>query len=349
MGDPQSRALSEGSRSPPCCTRSCATRRCPARASTRRRSGAASSRSSPTSCPRNRELLARRDELQRQLDEWHTAHPGPVADQAAYLQLLRDLGYLVEEPADFAIETEGVDDEVAVQAGPQLVVPCSTRGSRPTRPTRAGARSTTRSTAPTPSPRTTAQERGSSYNPKRGAAVIATARAFLDEHFPLESGHPRRRDRLLHRGRRAGGRARRRPSQRAGRPGAVRRPPRRPGRPRGRAAGPPRAARRDPGRPRRLDRQGRRGRGEGPAARGRGLHDHGPRGLRRRRRRRRQGRGLPQLAPAQPGHADRRGRQGRPVRHVHPRARARTGSTTDRAARSCCRGARCCSCARSAT
>ena len=73
--------------------------------------------------PRNRELLARRDELQQQLDEWHEKNPGPVGDQAAYVQLLRDLGYLVDEPADFAIETSDVDEEVAVQAGPQLVVP----------------------------------------------------------------------------------------------------------------------------------------------------------------------------------------------------------------------------------
>ena len=73
--------------------------------------------------PRNRELLARRAELQAQLDEWHTTHPGPVRDQAAYVQLLRDLGYLLDEPADFSIETTDVDDEVAVQAGPQLVVP----------------------------------------------------------------------------------------------------------------------------------------------------------------------------------------------------------------------------------
>ena len=73
--------------------------------------------------PRNRELLARRDELQQHLDEWHEKNPGPVGDQAAYVQLLRDLGYLVDEPDDFSIETENVDDEVAVQAGPQLVVP----------------------------------------------------------------------------------------------------------------------------------------------------------------------------------------------------------------------------------
>ena len=73
--------------------------------------------------PRNRALLARRDELQQQLDEWHEKNPGPVEDQAAYEQLLRDLGYLVDEPGDFTIETSGVDEEVATQAGPQLVVP----------------------------------------------------------------------------------------------------------------------------------------------------------------------------------------------------------------------------------
>ena len=73
--------------------------------------------------PRNRELLTRRDELQHQLDEWHEKFPGPVRDQAAYVQMLRDLGYLVDEPADFTIETSDVDEEVAVQAGPQLVVP----------------------------------------------------------------------------------------------------------------------------------------------------------------------------------------------------------------------------------
>ena len=76
-----------------------------------------------TFVPRNRALLARRDELQAQLDAWHTAHPGPVTDQAAYVAMLREIGYLVEEPDDFEIEPGEVDAEVAVQAGPQLVVP----------------------------------------------------------------------------------------------------------------------------------------------------------------------------------------------------------------------------------
>ncbi|MDX6373594.1 MAG: malate synthase [Nocardioidaceae bacterium] len=138
--------------------------------------------------PRNRELLARRDELQKQLDEWHTAHPGPIRDQGAYVQLLRDLGYLVDEPADFTIETSNVDEEVAVQAGPQLVVPVlNARFAANAANARWG--SLYDALYGTDAlPEDDGQERGSSYNPKRGAAVIAKARAFLDEHFPLTDG-----------------------------------------------------------------------------------------------------------------------------------------------------------------
>jgi malate synthase len=142
--------------------------------------------------PRNRELLARRDELQKQLDEWHTANPGPVRDQRAYLQLLRDLGYLVEEPDDVEIETENVDDAVAVQAGPQLVVPVlNARFAANAANARWG--SLYDALYGTDAlPEDDGQERvgpnGESYNPKRGATVIKTARAFLDDHFPLENG-----------------------------------------------------------------------------------------------------------------------------------------------------------------
>ena len=138
--------------------------------------------------PRNRELLARRDELQQQLDEWHEKNPGPVGDQAAYVHLLRDLGYLVDEPVDFTIETSDVDEEVAVQAGPQLVVPVlNARFAANAANARWG--SLYDALYGTDAlPEDDGQERGSSYNPKRGAAVIARARAFLDEHFPLEHG-----------------------------------------------------------------------------------------------------------------------------------------------------------------
>src|SRR5699024_5243274 len=73
--------------------------------------------------PRNRELLAQRQRLQDQIDTWHRDNPGPVKDQEAYQKFLRDIGYLVEQPAKVQIDTQGVDVEFAQQAGPQLVVP----------------------------------------------------------------------------------------------------------------------------------------------------------------------------------------------------------------------------------
>lgn len=138
--------------------------------------------------PRNRELLARRDALQTALDEWHTAHPGPVVDQAAYLAVLRELGYLVDEPEDFSITTADVDDEVAVQAGPQLVVPVlNARFAANAANARWGslydALYGTDAIA-----ESDGREKGSSYNPTRGAEVVRRAKAFLDEHVPLASG-----------------------------------------------------------------------------------------------------------------------------------------------------------------
>ena len=102
--------------------------------------------------------------------------------------MLRDIGYLVEEPADFTIETSDVDEEVAVQAGPQLVVPVlNARFAANAANARWG--SLYDALYGTDAlPEDGGQERGPSYNPKRGAAVIEKARAFLDEHFPLGQG-----------------------------------------------------------------------------------------------------------------------------------------------------------------
>src|SRR5687767_13568695 len=72
--------------------------------------------------PRNRTLLANRDGLQARIDAWHAARRGQPHDAAATERFLREIGYLVDEPAPFAIGVEGVDDEVARLAGPQLVV-----------------------------------------------------------------------------------------------------------------------------------------------------------------------------------------------------------------------------------
>src|SRR5690606_22119890 len=73
--------------------------------------------------PKNAALLAERDRLQAELDTWHKANPGPITDMVAYRQFLTTIGYLVEQPAGAKATTENVDAELAVQAGPQLVVP----------------------------------------------------------------------------------------------------------------------------------------------------------------------------------------------------------------------------------
>jgi malate synthase len=72
--------------------------------------------------PRGRDLLAKREDLQAKIDAWHRDHRGPF-DGADYQAFLRDIGYLVPEGPDFAIETHGVDPEIADVPGPQLVVP----------------------------------------------------------------------------------------------------------------------------------------------------------------------------------------------------------------------------------
>ncbi|MEW9552078.1 malate synthase G [Nonomuraea sp. NPDC050783] len=138
--------------------------------------------------PRNRRLLARRDALQAELDAWHAANPGPVQDRAAYVRMLREIGYLVDEPADFTISTQDVDTEIALQAGPQLVVPLL-KARFAVNAANARWGSLYDALYGTDAlPERDGQERGTSYNPRRGAAVIACARAFLDEHFPLSEG-----------------------------------------------------------------------------------------------------------------------------------------------------------------
>ena len=73
--------------------------------------------------PKNAALLAERDRLQTELDTWHAANPGPIRDMAGYRKFLETIGYLVPQPKSVKATTKNVDDELATQAGPQLVVP----------------------------------------------------------------------------------------------------------------------------------------------------------------------------------------------------------------------------------
>ena len=73
--------------------------------------------------PKNMALLAERDRLQTELDQWHKKHPGPIKNMGKYRQFLEKIGYLVPEPMQVTASTRNVDGELATQAGPQLVVP----------------------------------------------------------------------------------------------------------------------------------------------------------------------------------------------------------------------------------
>ncbi len=136
--------------------------------------------------PQNRALLAKRDAIQAKLDDWHKANPGPIADMAAYQAFLREIGYLVPEPAPFAIGTQNVDAEIATMAGPQLVVPSlNDRFVLNAANARWGSLydalyGTDVLDAPAARP--------GGYDAQRGAAVVAYAKAFLDSAVPLENG-----------------------------------------------------------------------------------------------------------------------------------------------------------------
>lgn len=141
--------------------------------------------------PRNRELLAVRDDLQSKLDAWHRDHkdadltPG-TADFDAYKSYLTEIGYLVDVPADFQITTAGVDREIADTAGPQLVVPVlNARFALNASNARWG--SLYDALYGTDAiPETDGAEKGKSYNKVRGDKVIAYAKDFLDKAVPLE-------------------------------------------------------------------------------------------------------------------------------------------------------------------
>ena len=134
--------------------------------------------------PRNRELLARRDALQTRIDAWYRQHGAP-SDMAVYEAFLEEIGYLLPEGGPVSVATDRVDPEIAVIAGPQLVVPVmNARYALNAANARWGslydALYGTDALGDLP--------RGGGYDPERGARVIAWAKRFLDESVPLAGG-----------------------------------------------------------------------------------------------------------------------------------------------------------------
>ncbi|MDR6373696.1 malate synthase G [Paraburkholderia caledonica] len=138
--------------------------------------------------PKNHALLAERDRLQTELDNWHRANPGPVRDLRAYRAFLEGIGYIVPAPASVKATTDQVDTEIAEQAGPQLVVPLSNQRYALNAANARWGSLYDALYGTDAIPETNGADRQKTFNPVRGAAVIAYARKFLDEAAPLASG-----------------------------------------------------------------------------------------------------------------------------------------------------------------
>src|SRR5690625_1328992 len=143
--------------------------------------------------PRNRELLAKRDQLQTQLDDWYKKNPGPIKNQSEYQAFLRDIGYLVDQPENVTVQTSNVDVEFSQQAGPQLVVPITNaRYALNAANARWGSLYDALYGTDVISEDDGAT-RGGAYNPVRGEKVIAFARNVRsEERRGGEGGRARR-------------------------------------------------------------------------------------------------------------------------------------------------------------
>lgn len=138
--------------------------------------------------PKNAALLAKRDEIQQQIDDYHRARSGQPHDAQSYKHFLSEIGYLLPEGDDFKVSTKNVDEEIALQAGPQLVVPV--KNSRfALNAVNARWGSLYDALYGTDAiPEEEGAERSGGYNPVRGTRVIAFGRQLLDQAAPLVTG-----------------------------------------------------------------------------------------------------------------------------------------------------------------
>ncbi|MDO9025043.1 malate synthase G [Zwartia sp.] len=138
--------------------------------------------------PKNKALLAERDRLQAEMDAWHRNHPGPIQDMNAYRTFLTSIGYLAPVPSNARATTTNVDAELALQAGPQLVVPVlNARYALNAANARWGSLYDALYGTDAISEADGATRAGG-YNPIRGSKVIAFGRQFLDQSAKLANG-----------------------------------------------------------------------------------------------------------------------------------------------------------------
>mgnify|MGYP001389716945 FL=1 len=134
--------------------------------------------------PINRNLIKKREDIQKKIDEWHKQNKEKDFDKKDYTEFLKSISYIVEEKEDFSIETKNVDNEISSIAGPQLVVPVdNARYALNAANARWGSLyDALYGTDVIPG------DKGKGFDEQRAKTVIAYVRKFLDETIPLENG-----------------------------------------------------------------------------------------------------------------------------------------------------------------